>query len=255
MIHPVLTLFEKLDKTFPQYPQCMVPVPWRDGVIEGTAFFPGGYGLVKEPNGKIPAWPEGKIMVIGNDWGNEASFLAARRARSELTGSTWRGILSLHGTVFNLRDSFFTNAFTGLRKDHISSVGECPGRKDAMFKKRCRDFLGEQLRTQKPRLIFTLGKYAPDMLSGLFTSALSGWNSDKPTWNEIDRFGPLHEGITLDRLPGYQITVCALTHPDRGYLNYGRRAYDVFGDELGLIKAALESVEPFISAVPRSQFD
>jgi hypothetical protein len=54
---------------FQKYPAGMVPVPVDGGLVQGTSFFPAGYGFHKETGEELPEWPEDKVMVVGNDWG------------------------------------------------------------------------------------------------------------------------------------------------------------------------------------------
>jgi len=246
--HPVRALFDSMDESVESYPTQMVPVPWRDGVVEHTSFFPGGYGLVKATDDDLPTYPGGKIMVVGNDWGNEVAFYKGRKTQTtgtEGNDATWRGSAGINNLFGRAVDyCFFTNAFMGLRKGTFSVEGECPGRRDATFKRRCRDFLREQIRLQKPRLILTLGRWVPDMLSVLAPRHLGAWKNDKePHWNEIDAVGPLHKSVAFDGLPQREVVVCALTHPSRASANYRRRSYGSHRSEMGLLKAALEAAD------------
>ncbi len=254
MPHHTEDLFSEMCCALQKYPAGMVPVPAKDGLVQGTSFFPGGYGLYKKADEELPEWPQGKVMVIGNDWGDLTSFLTARDAGSEATGSTWRGISDLFPTglePLTLRDCFFTNAFMGLRvpvaskrgKLKTGSVGESPGRRDPDFKRQCGEFLAHQIQMQKPHLILSLGRFVPDMLS-LLSPETSGWQNDgDPHWNEIDQVGPLRADVRFDVLPHIKITVCALTHPDRAWLNYKYRSYGSHLSELGLLRAAVRAAE------------
>ncbi len=246
--HPVNSLFLRMQETFPDYPPAMVPVPFEiidgaiDSIVKGTSFFPGGWGFRKSVDDELPKWPEHKVMVIGNDWGNEGGFSLARSVGHEANGSTWRGILDLFPQVFdNIQDCFFTNSFVGLREGKQSSVGACPGRQDPVFKQRCREFVAFQLSAQKPRLILTFGKWVPDMLSQL-APRLAPWKEDdEPTWQAIDSFGPIQHEVFFDVLPSQPVVVCALTHPDRGHLNHRHRNYGQYGSELGLLRGAVKA--------------
>jgi hypothetical protein len=250
MPHPVDGLFSEMRRALQKYPAGMVPVPVEEGLVQGTSFFPGGYGLYKKTDEELPEWPQSKVMVVGNDWGDFSSFLTARDAGREATGSTWRGILDLLPRGLHpltLRNCFFTNAFMGLRvaislrsgKVESGSVGESPGRRDLDFKRQCWEFLAYQIRLQKPRLILSLGRFVPDMLSRL-SPELSNWRNDgDPHWNEIDQAGPLRTDVPFVVLGDTRITVCALTHPDRAWLNYRQRTYGPYRDETGLLRAAV----------------
>jgi hypothetical protein len=77
------------------------------------------------------------------------------------------------------------------------------------------------------------------MLSRL-SPELSTWRNDRdPHWKEIDQAGPLRANARFDILPYKKITVCALTHPDRPWLNYRYRSYGYYVNEVGLLRAAI----------------
>ena len=243
MTHPIYGLFAKMDEMITSYPRDMVRVPWTDGLIKHTSFFPGGYGFIKATTDDLPAWPEGKVMIVGNDWGNEKLFYQALLAQKKVEGDgpTWSGIRDLLEGLINYEDCFFTNAFMGLREDALPWKGECPGRRDSTFKAQCKAFLREQICKQRPGLILTLGRWIPDMLSNLAPN-LAGWRNDKtPHWSEIDSVGLLHDCIAFDSPPKFKFVVCALTHPANARPNYKRRTYGIYENEAGLLAAALEA--------------
>ena len=126
--HPVERLFSRL-KAF-EYPNGLVRVRKR---IAGTAFFPGGYGLWREPQGQllppIPLMPCGKVMVLGNDFGWQCEHSKSLCAGTERHTPTWQTLLRLLESVdIQPQECFFTNAYMGLRTC-LPSTGPSPGAK------------------------------------------------------------------------------------------------------------------------------
>ena len=242
-------LFRTMRDTVTDYPSGCVASP---GSIAGTSFFPGGDGLYKGETTRSPSWPAGKILLLGNDWGTKQTFDAM--GTHEMNGSTWRGLLSfltgpLAARDLSPSDVFYSNVFMGLRTSG-KSTGVCPGRRDPTFRSRCAAFTIEQIKTLRPRLILTIGKWAPDALAPL-SPQLGSWKfASDETWRVIDRHGPLQNAVTFAGIPEFDTMVCALTHFDRAHLNYGKRAYGRYADERGLLEAALDEAgftEPALS--------
>lgn len=243
-------LFCMMRQTVRSYPASMIEV---DGGVAGTSFFPGGRGLVQNADSTWPDWPRSKIMVVGNDWGTKTEYdTLVAHSRNEMRSSTWRGILDLFRTTLRERhvtlgDCFFTNAYMGVRKSG-SSTGECPGRSDDAFRRECTEFLGRQIAYQEPVVIFTIGKWAPELTAALAHS-LGAWAQAgrEPKWEHLDKCGSLHRNVVFDGFPNRAVTVAALTHPDRARLNYHHRRYGKCEDERGLILTALDAAFPLNS--------
>ena len=235
--HPVERLFRSL-KTVEPYPEGVVPIPER---LPGTAFFPGGMGLWHPNEGDPPPMPIGGVMVLGHDFYSEAGF---RRfvARGESTkGPTWRNLLALLARVgLGPERCFFTNAYMGLRAGS-QNTGRFPGARDPGFVGRCRDFLAEQLRAQKPRLVLTLGSHVPAVLAPL-SKDLSPWLK-AASLRAIDEAG--HPLIPAARFaPGFDVAVAALVHPSIRWASVLRRRYKgLSGDaaEVAILEDALKA--------------
>jgi DNA polymerase len=98
------------------------------------------------------------IMVVGQDWGSEAEFIAMKGIDRE-TNSTDKTLISLFeelGIEVNFQEEnlrlFFTNAALCIRED-----GAQGGLNDEwMFN--CRPFLKEQIGIVKPKVIIALGQ-------------------------------------------------------------------------------------------------
>jgi hypothetical protein len=243
----VADLLVMMKQTVRSYPASMIEV---DGGIAGTCFFPGGRGLFQNADSTWPVPPRGKIMVVGNDWGTKTEYDDfVRQPSKEMKSSTWRGLLGVLAAALGERNltlghCFFTNAYMGVRKSG-SSMGECPGRSDAVFRRECSDFLGRQIAHQEPALIFTIGKWAPEVMASL-APPLAPWAEAgrKPEWKHVDQCGPLHTNVVFDVLPSRMVTVAALTHPALAGSNYRHRKYSELEDERGLILAAVDAAFP-----------
>ena len=96
MNETVAGLREHLESIAP-YPKGCVGFNGRL-TFNGTAFFPGGDGLVKHRDAQ-PEFPFGGTLVLGSDFGDVAwfdrQFEDERTWRDEATGATWRGMLNL----------------------------------------------------------------------------------------------------------------------------------------------------------------
>ncbi|MDB5070074.1 MAG: hypothetical protein JWM87_1185 [Candidatus Eremiobacteraeota bacterium] len=186
------------------------------GYIRGTAFFPGGDGLVR------PRTAEGfpDVLIVGHDFGTLGYFDSCVVAGQErIAQPTWRGILSRLGAAdIDPQRCFFTNAFVGFR---ISgrNTDAFPARSDREYVQRCRDFLAWQIQIVRPRAVVALGKHVPSFLAAI--SRDLPWAAARD-FAQIDGAGPLVAGA---RFGGHHASVCALVHPSYGHLNVVRRRY------------------------------
>jgi hypothetical protein len=236
--NPVMNLWHTASGWVEPYPLGVQGVPHP---IKGTAFFPGGLGLLVDEDETRGVFPEDSIMVVGQDFNSVLAYERARSKGTEVGLSTaWR-ILS---DVFSagsipLRQCFFTNVYMGLRT-HGPETGRFPGARDRAFVGRCVEFFNRQLEAVKPRLIMTLGIEPLRVLAraGVFSIPVP------KTLSEC-------EGLYLDvPLIHGRATVVALTHPSFRHLNVGRRKYgDFIGSdaEKALIAAAREAAFPEMS--------
>lgn len=208
LMHPALLLWAEHAPSA-GYPTGVIPV---DEAIQGTAFFPGGYGLWKSSPGTLPDFPIGGTMILGHDFHSEVGYRASlkRGAESE-SQPTWRNLLALL-TEADIAPSecFFTNVFMGLRAGS-ATTGTFPGAADAIFVAHCRRFLLRQIEMQRPTLILTLGVHAPRMLAPLSTD-LAPWAEGKGL-RHLDRVGPVRFDVRFSDLPTFRTTVVALVHP------------------------------------------
>jgi len=193
-------LFNRLYEVEP-YPNTVAPII---KMIDETAFFPGGKGLWLEKE-ETDAFPS--ILVLGQDFSTLKEYQKMLDNNSkDLDCPTWKNIIKLFGEVgIRLPDCFFSNVFMGLRKTE-SMVGKFPGFKDKEFVRRNLDFLTLQVDTIRPKIIITLGIYAPMMLGDLSPDLIS--------WKNARSFKDIDESIKFDvNFGSHQCTCIALVHP------------------------------------------
>jgi putative addiction module component (TIGR02574 family) len=205
------------------YPEGVLAVPRP---IPGTAFFPGGFGLWR-PDGAapLPAFPVNGVMVLGHDFHSETGYEASlARGRESPTQPTWLNLIRLLEQVAIPPEAcFFTNVYMGLRAGR-QTTGVFPGAHNSAFVERCRRFLAEQLAVQRPRLILTLGVYAPRVLAPL-SPQLADWR-DATGFKTLDHLGPLRRGVRFPGADGVEATVVALTHPCLRHAAVRHRTYN-----------------------------
>ncbi|HVA38927.1 MAG TPA: uracil-DNA glycosylase family protein, partial [Candidatus Dormibacteraeota bacterium] len=201
-------------EAFGPYPAGLAGGPDR---VAGTAFFPGGDGVIKpRPPDTIP-----EILVVGHDFGS-LQYLAecVRRGEERLSQPTWRGLLSrVNAAGIDPMRCLFTNALMGFRSEG-RNVGACPALRDREYLSRCQALLLRQIEIVRPRAIIALGTGVPAMLAAI-SADLAPW-SRAATLAAIDRAGALVEGA---RFGEHRANVGVLTHPSYARLNAGRRRY------------------------------
>ncbi len=213
--HPVECLFDRLSDI--EYPKGVVPVP---EMVSGTAFFPGGAGLWREPPADtLPPMPFGKVMVLGHNFGKEGDYLRARRVGHERNTDTWRGLLRLLDNVgIRPEHCFFTNVYMGLKLGK-SNLGRFPSTE--AFQRGCKSFLEEQIGELKPRLILALGRFVPGPLAAL-SADLVTWaqcpenKEGAREFRDLDAAVPVKHGVHFRELA---TTVVVLLHPSKRELN------------------------------------
>ena len=123
-MHAIEELFELLDQ-FGSYPNGVIQIPGR---LDGTAFFPGGWGLWNtQPHELPPPVPIGGSLVL------QGIILIAKpfhqrslhHAGENLKSATWRTLLAFLKQVgISQNECFFTNAYVG----SVPSRRPCYGR-------------------------------------------------------------------------------------------------------------------------------
>jgi hypothetical protein len=211
------------------YPTHVRQIP---GLINGTAFFPGGSGLyLKERDRNIVEFPFCGVMVLGHNFDSEAGYRKSfERGEEILTTGTWGPILALlYEASIPVGQCFFTNAFMGLCEGDNNK--HYRGRDDPNFRTACLNFLKAQIGIQRPRFILTLGLHVPPLLA-CASADLTAWKGKRKGGGcdpelhlkEIDE-APLfpNVGFELDDGSFHTAVVTAIAHPsDRR--NGARRA-------------------------------
>lgn len=226
------------------YPEGVVPVPQR---IPGRNFFPGGRGLWYEASAKeSPSFPTGGVMILGHafhDLDAYTEILAGglAGAHSPSPEPTWSNLLELlEAADIAPPECFFTNCFIGLARE-APKEGRFPGADDAAYVERCRDLLCAQIRTMKPRLVLTLGRYVPAFIAPI-SPQLSHWKSRR-TYKDLDARGPAVSEVHLADGTAPPFGVAALVLPSRRPGTVGRRRFgrrSGHNAEVAMVRAALE---------------
>jgi hypothetical protein len=204
------------------YPAGVLPVPEP---ISGLAFFPGGYGLWGTGRDRpLPAFPVGGVMVLGHDFHSEAGYAESRRRGGErLTLPTWSNLLKLFEAAGIAPERcFFTNLYMGLRSG-AATTGVFPGARDPTFVAHCQAFLLEQLRTQQPGLVLTLGVHVPPII-GALSPELAPWAAGRGL-KHLDAVGPVQQNVTFPGVQAYRTTAVALLHPSLRHASLRHRRY------------------------------
>lgn len=223
------TLFER-HKQIKPYPDFVAPI--RE-MIKGTAFFPGGRGIWLEEETDI--FPS--ILVLGQDFSTFEEYLKMLHGHSnDLNCPTWKNIIKLFEQAeINLTECFFSNVFVGLRKTK-SMVGKFPGFRDKEFVQKNLDFLDVQVEEIEPKLIITLGIFAPMMLGHL--------SPDLAEWKNARKFNDINEPIKFNvNFRDHQCTCVALVHPSMRNKNVRQRKYKQYvgnDAEINMLKDALK---------------
>ena len=104
----VKALWEEMSQTFRSYPEGVVRVPEP---ISGTAFFPGGLGLLLDQSDEPQSDSAADVMVVGHDFNTFATYENARQKGTEFfISQTWRNIRNAFPRLgLSLRKCFFTN--------------------------------------------------------------------------------------------------------------------------------------------------
>jgi hypothetical protein len=214
--HPVQRFRRRLE-SLASYPPGVRPVL---EYLRGTAFFAAAAGLqVTDPDGPLPPFPFGGVMVVGHNLDSETAFY--RRLESGLAHGgpdrpmlTWRNLYRLLNVAgLTAGDRFFTNAYVGLKAGD-DPTGRFPGADDPEFRLWCRGFLGEQISVMKPRAVATLGTGSRRFLSTMVPE-LTAWASTRnPT-----------PGVVRAHLGDHDFAAVALLHPSGYHGSLGRRRY------------------------------
>lgn len=152
-----------------------------DGLIAGTACFPGGAGLWRggANGGSLPVnFPHRPVMFVGHNFDSQRGFDRSFEQRGEVGGQFWQRLLGvLKGAGIQPDDCFFTNALMGLKPGNAE--GAMPSVRP--YKNQCQRFLRLQVEIVKPRAVIALGVNAEKYVLRLDCRYLSvkhpsGWS-------------------------------------------------------------------------------
>lgn len=131
-----------------------------DGLIQGTAAFPGGAGLWRGQmnNGAMPEWfPESPVMFVGHNFDSVRGDEISHAQGGEVGGQFWRRLLLiLEAARINPDACFFTNALMGLKPGKATgAMPSIPG-----YKEQCERFLQRQVEIVQPSVVVAVGAQA-----------------------------------------------------------------------------------------------
>jgi uracil-DNA glycosylase len=212
-----LALWDEMARTFHSFPKGVVPVPEP---IRGTAFFPGGLGLLLDES-RDPQ-PEGrKVMVVGQDFNSVATYRKAQEEGSEVgTSQTWRNLARVFAELgIELGQCFFTNFYMGLRES-APETGRFPGARDEAFVQSCARFFARQMEVVRPPVIVCLG-LAPLQALGKEVFGLQ-------VPNTLSECVDVYDGLSTpfgSPGPHGRVALVALIHPSLYFANVRRRRF------------------------------
>ena len=138
-----------------------------DGLIAGTACFPGGTGLWRgyANSGALPErFPEKAVMFVAHNFDSDRGFALSFERRGEAEGTFWQRLLRvLSAAGISPEECFFTNALMGLKPG--KAEGEMPSVPG--YKQECQLFLARQFEIVQPRAVIALGVKAERYVSKL----------------------------------------------------------------------------------------
>lgn len=162
----------------------------------GMTFFPGDIGLYDRDRRSI------STIVLGTDWGNEATLAKDLVATKYISNATVRNTdRMLREAGFDVNDCFYTNAWPVLRAGNAPEQNHHPMRDDSDFTDAYRKFFQETLNALEPKVVISLGFAAAWFLAPFFGDdwALGKFKSPKHiTTRDLD-VEPLraHGGIVF----------------------------------------------------------
>lgn len=221
-VQTIEDLFALLDQ-FQDYPSGVLPTPT---ILPSTGFFPGSLGLWNpQPADTAHHPPVGGIMVVGHNFDSEAGFeRSSIRSGENMKGPTWRNLLTfLQSVDIAPERCFFTNVYVGLVAGN-GAVGAFPGASDHDFVQWCQRFLLLQFQLMQPRLVLSLGVYAPRFLARLSPELNRSWSRMRQFKTADEQGCGLVYPVTIEGVKE-PVAAAALIHPSLRQRNARYRRY------------------------------
>jgi hypothetical protein len=128
-----------------------------EGLIAGTACFPGGAGVWRgdDNGGSLPKlFPQSAVMFVGHNFDSDRGYVLSLSREGEVEGQFWKRLLRvIAGAGLAPEECFFTNALMGLKP------GKAEGKMPlvAGYSEQCQRILQKQIEIVQPRAIVALG--------------------------------------------------------------------------------------------------
>lgn len=179
-----------------------------DEQVNGTAFFPGGAGIIDGTNNDVD------ILVLGQDFGTVNYFnKLVSTGKLDTACLTWKNMLKLF-ECSGLEPSrcFFSNVFMGLRTSNKITDSFTS---DKQYISKSLEFLKEQIRIIRPKAIITLGNNPTKMIIKAMDGGLESWDTSGKVTSIRNN--------SLANFEDLSIYCVALLHPSMRYSNIDKR--------------------------------
>lgn len=138
-----------------------------EGLIQGTACFPGGAGLWRgnRNRGPLPTYfPEVSVMFVGHNFDSERGYAISVARGGEVGGDFWKRLIRiLEAAALRPEECFFSNALMGLKPGKAEGdMPTVPG-----YIQQCQSFLQRQIEIVRPHAVAALGTQAVRYISEL----------------------------------------------------------------------------------------
>ncbi|MBA2876243.1 uracil-DNA glycosylase family protein [Thermaerobacillus caldiproteolyticus] len=149
------------------------------------------------PWSKLKGDLNAKVMVIGQDWGNEEYYIhqQGKPNPDNFTNKRLKDLLEIAGFDFDTTPMFFTNAILCMKK--TKGLG---GSVKTSWFRNCFDFLVKQIKIVNPDVLITLGSKPFEALKPLYTN---GCPSFKDAVNQREPIFLDMNGSIIKHFPVY----------------------------------------------------
>lgn len=178
-------------------------------VILSYGFFPFGTGMLIENIQREDANIEkGGIMVLGNDFGNYEYLKKCieNGKREKASNTTIRNLLS--NLTGDIKDTFFTNFYLGVREKGTNTTRFQPLTKS--YQRFCYDFFTTQLLLLKPKKVICLGHAVRQALAEN-TNLFPEWKAKGVSLKKL--YAENKNKLEIDDSQFGKITFMVIPHP------------------------------------------